>query len=122
MALKTKSIYDPVENIDGLRVLVTRYYPRGIKKSHFDCWLRDLSPSKELLSSYRDGSITWDGFKAQFLAELQDSNVSRDAISFLKHHSDIENVTLLCYERAGKPCHRYIIRDLIRDTERLFQR
>jgi uncharacterized protein YeaO (DUF488 family) len=31
MVIKTKSIYEPSEeNDDGIRVLVTRFYPRGI--------------------------------------------------------------------------------------------
>ena len=118
MAVQTRSIYDPIEDADGLRVLITRYYPRGIKKSHFDCWMRELSPSKELLSSYKDERISWDKFKAKFLRELAKSKAGMDAIDFLRHRSHIENVTLLCYEKAGNPCHRYIISDLIRDQEK----
>ena len=30
--VKTKCIKDPVENADGERILVTRYWPRWIKK------------------------------------------------------------------------------------------
>ena len=30
---KTKSVYDPVEPSDGDRVLVARYWPRGISKA-----------------------------------------------------------------------------------------
>ena len=53
MAVKTKSIYEPAEAGDGVRVLITRYYPRGVKKDSFDRWVKALSPSRELLSSYR---------------------------------------------------------------------
>jgi len=44
--IKTKSIYDKKELSDGTRILITRYYPRGIGKEKFDRWYRELSPSK----------------------------------------------------------------------------
>lgn len=53
MVIKTKSIYEPSEeNDDGTRVLITRFCPRGIKKNKFDCWIRELSPSGDLLNNY----------------------------------------------------------------------
>ena len=41
--IRTKSIYDPKEESDGIRILITRYWPRGIKKEHFDKWYKELS-------------------------------------------------------------------------------
>ena len=48
---KTKCLYDPVEQSDGDRILVTRYWPRGISREHLAItdWLRELAPSKELI-------------------------------------------------------------------------
>ena len=43
------------ENDDGIRVLITRYYPRGVKKDKFDCGIRELSPSRNLLKNYQQG-------------------------------------------------------------------
>jgi len=40
--LRTKRVYDPPEKSDGTRVLVMRLWPRGIKKSAVDLWLKDL--------------------------------------------------------------------------------
>jgi hypothetical protein len=40
MAVKTKSIFKPAEENDGIRILITRYYPRGIKTGHFDYWIK----------------------------------------------------------------------------------
>ena len=59
MVIKTKSIYEPSEeNDDGIRVLITRFYPRGIKKKKFDCWIRELSPSGDLLNNYQQANVT----------------------------------------------------------------
>ena len=41
---RTDQAYEKQENDDGVRVLTTRFCPRGIKKNKFDCWIRELSP------------------------------------------------------------------------------
>jgi uncharacterized protein YeaO (DUF488 family) len=117
MVVKTKSIYEHAEEEDGIRVLITRYYPRGVKKSHFDHWLRELSPSKELLFSYKGGKTSWSEFKINLLSEIKDNKDSLNAIYALNNYSRFDNVTLLCYEKAGNPCHRYLIRDLVDDPK-----
>jgi len=71
LAVKTKSIYEPAAAGDGIRVLITRYYPRGVKKDRFDRWVKPLSPSRELLSSYRAAEKSWEQFRECFLAELR---------------------------------------------------
>jgi uncharacterized protein YeaO (DUF488 family) len=71
LALRTKSIYEPREESDGVRVLVTRFYPRGVKRERFDRWTRELSPSRELLRAYRAREKSWEEFRSEFVAELR---------------------------------------------------
>jgi len=113
LPVKTKSIYEPTEPEDGVRVLVTRYYPRGVKKDRFDEWLRPLSPSRELLSSYRSGKKNWGQFRESFLSELKANPDAIKEIRRLAALSQDGDVTLLCYERAGLPCHRHILHDIL---------
>jgi uncharacterized protein YeaO (DUF488 family) len=113
LPVKTKSIYDPNDPQDGVRVLITRHYPRGVKKDRFDRRIIALSPSRELLSSYREGKKGWDQFSKSFLSELRANPESLEAIRSLHALSRIQAVTLLCYERSGLPCHRYLVRDLV---------
>lgn len=115
MAISTKSIFQPAEEDDGLRVLITRYYPRGVKKSHFDYWIQSLAPSRELLLRYKGGKVSWSEFKINFLSEIRDNKDSLDAIHALNDYGRCEKVTLLCYERAGNPCHRHLVRDVVAD-------
>jgi uncharacterized protein YeaO (DUF488 family) len=111
--LKTKSIYEPKEKADGIRVLITRFYPRGVKKDRFDRWMKELSPSKELLKAYRSKEKSWDQFESEFRAELEASPEAQEAIRSLRSDSARSPVTLLCYESSGLPCHRYIIASII---------
>ncbi len=50
MAFKIKRIYEPAEPADGIRVLVDRLWPRGVKKAtaHLDYWMKDVAPSPRL--------------------------------------------------------------------------
>ena len=60
--IKTKSIYDLKEESDDIRILITRYSPRGIKKEHFDRWYKELSPSRDLLKKYKINKIDFQTF------------------------------------------------------------
>lgn len=103
-----------------MRLLITRYYPRGIKSDHFDKWLRELSPSPRLLFDYKEKRIDWETFKDRFLAELANNIDSIKAINILHDEMKSDDITLLCFEKAGNPCHRYIVKELIENPKKLY--
>jgi uncharacterized protein YeaO (DUF488 family) len=113
MGIKTKSIFQQPEVDDGLRILITRFYPRGIKKGNFDYWMQELSPSTELLTSYKTGICDWNTFKHSFLNQMANNIDSLEALYVLHEQSVHTDMTLLCYEKNGTPCHRHLIRDLV---------
>ncbi len=113
--IKTKSIYKPVEEEDGLRVLITRWYPRGVKRERYDIWVRGLSPSPELLKKYKNSEIKWNDFTMSLLSELRGNMDSIEAIHTLQIKGNMENITLLCHEKDGEPCHRHMIKNLIEE-------
>jgi uncharacterized protein YeaO (DUF488 family) len=119
VAVKTKSIYEPASPEDGLRVLITRYYPRGVKKDRFDSWLRPLSPSGGLLKSYRTGIKSWGEFERLFLVELRSNEESAAALLSVADLAKNGDVTLLCFEKQGLPCHRYVVQDVLTDPRLL---
>ena len=113
--VRTKSIYKPKERGDGIRVLITRFYPRGVRKTHFDRWARELAPSAELLRRYKNHAISWEEFVVSFKLEMRESDDSLQAIRELNSRSGHSRVTLLCYEPECTPCHRHLLRRIIRD-------
>jgi len=117
--IKTKSIYKPKEYGDGARILVTRFYPRGVKKTHFDRWARELAPSAELLGKYKNQNISWEEFVASFKLELKGNDDSLQVIAALNSRSGRSHVTLLCYEPEGTPCHRHLLKEIVRDPSLL---
>lgn len=119
MSLRTKSIFDPIEDTDGIRILITRYHPRGVKKERYKQWIRELSPSSDLLMEYKKGKTDWGKFVFRLVRELSTNIDSREAILSLNDLMKYEVITLLCYERDRDPCHRHIVADLIRHPDKL---
>ena len=111
--LKTKSIYKPKEQGDGKRILVSRLHPRGIKKSQYDTWLKELSPSLELIHEYKSEKITWKKFFSKYQKELQENLESMKTLKMLRKNSKTNHITLLCFEPDGTPCHRHVLREII---------
>lgn len=102
---------------DGLRVLVTRYWPRGVVKGRVDLWLKGLGPSPELIKDWKAGSIDWDEFSRRYGLEFGDPEKKRlleelrEAVRMAKG-----GVTLLCACKAAEEhCHRSILSSMLRD-------
>lgn len=62
MPIQTKRIYEAPSPEDGFRLLVMRYWPRGIPKKRVDAWEQALAPSRPLLASYRSGIIASEAY------------------------------------------------------------
>lgn len=75
MEIRTKRIYEAPTADDGLRVLVDRLWPRGIRKADaaVDLWLRELAPSDTLRKWFAHDRARWDDFRRDYLAELRSS-------------------------------------------------
>ena len=71
--IKLKRAYDPPARGDGLRVLVDRLWPRGVKKEdlRLDAWAKELAPSTELRKWFGHGPQRWVEFKKRYRAELK---------------------------------------------------
>ena len=111
--MKTKSIYTPKGRKDGKRILVSRLHPRGVKKSQYDAWLKELSPSMELIREYKNDKITWKKFLSNYKSEMSKNPQSLELIKQLRKQSKIDDITLLCFEADGEPCHRHLLREII---------
>jgi uncharacterized protein YeaO (DUF488 family) len=116
--IKTKRWCDPVEPDDGLRVLVARYRPRGVKKAD-ETWqgfLPQLGPSKALHGAYygKTGEpIDWDAYAQRYLAEMKGQRLFIHGLA--EHVRAGNTLTLLCSSACTdeRHCHRTLLRGLI---------
>ena len=111
--IKTKSIYRHKERKDGKRILISRLHPRGVKKSQYDQWLKELSPSMELIHEYKNDNISWKIFLSRYKSQISKNSQSLELIKQLRKQGKIEDITLLCFETEGEPCHRHLLREII---------
>ncbi len=119
--IRTKSIYDSEADEDGLRVLVTRYWPRGVKKERAHAWFRDLGPTPALIKAWKAGELTWPEFRGAYMEEFRSGprqEALERALAMIREHLNARGalkkpVTLLCTCRDGARCHRAILREVL---------
>jgi uncharacterized protein YeaO (DUF488 family) len=72
-AISIKRAYDAPERGDGVRILVDRLWPRGLRKdaAHFDEWRKELAPSAELRKCYGHQPERFADFTKRYRAELR---------------------------------------------------
>jgi uncharacterized protein YeaO (DUF488 family) len=85
MALKLKRAYDPPAATDGTRVLVDRWWPRGLAKTvaRIDCWLREIAPSHALCRWFAHDPAKWDEFRRRYARELAGNSAAVDSLAAL---------------------------------------
>jgi uncharacterized protein YeaO (DUF488 family) len=113
MSLRTKRVYDPRSPGDGMRVLVMRLWPRGIKKSHVDMWLKDLGAELPLIKAWKTGRLTsWPEFRRRYRAGLE-KPPAQAQLRELEALAKEGRVTLLCACLDEAHCHRGILKRLL---------
>jgi len=85
----TKRAYDPPQPSDGLRILVDRLWPRGIKKEDLlmDDWIKDISPSDELRRWFAHRPERWPQFVKKYFQELEANRPCwEQLLAKVRHH------------------------------------
>jgi len=72
--IRTKRVYDLVEQSDGARFLVDHLWPRGLKKEalQVDQWIKLVSPSNRLRAWFGHEPAKWKEFQRRYFAELDE--------------------------------------------------
>jgi uncharacterized protein YeaO (DUF488 family) len=113
----TKRVYEPAAAGDGTRVLIMRYWPRGVRKDRVDVWLRELAPEIPLLRAYLDGKITWTQYVPRYLAGLE-RPAARAALAEVQKLAGAGRITLLCGCADPRRCHRTLLQERLRAAPR----
>ncbi len=94
MAIKLKRAYEPAAAGDGVRYLVERLWPRGMKKTELrlDAWLKDVAPSGDLRRWFGHDPVKWRAFRHRYFRELQANAAAWEPLLRAARHG---TVTLL---------------------------
>lgn len=110
--IRLKRIYDPASEEDGVRILVDRLWPRGIKKTDakIDEWLKDIAPSAELRKWFSHDISKWQEFRARYLHELKSRP---EIIKKLGTEAGNNNITLLFAAKNAEHNSAVVLKELL---------
>jgi uncharacterized protein YeaO (DUF488 family) len=104
--IRLKRAYAPPSADDGIRVLVDRLWPRGVRKSDaaIDRWVKDIAPSTELRRWFGHDPARWDEFERRYSAEL-----SKDAVLLNELRDIAKKGTLTLVYSAHDEAHNQAV-------------
>jgi len=93
--IRVKRAYDPTTAEDCFRILVDRFWPRGIskEKAKFDLWLKEIAPTDELRKWFGHDPQKWAEFQTKYRKELASKENLLKQISQLEKENRV--VTLI---------------------------
>ena len=115
-----KRVYEQASPPDGVRVLVDRLWPRGLKKeeARIDAWLRDLAPSNELRKWFHAHSEKPQEFRKRYVQELHGAG-ARSALEGLENLvKDKGKVTLLFASKNVEYNNATVLREIVERAEK----
>jgi uncharacterized protein YeaO (DUF488 family) len=117
MSIAIKRIYEPASRSDGMRILVDRMWPRGIKKdgAKIDLWLKEVAPSTALRRWFGHEPERWERFRERYRAELS----GNEALAQLRQFATKRRrVTLLYSARDEDRNQAVVLADVLRKAPR----
>ena len=111
--IRTKRIYNPPSPEDGYRLLVMRLWPRGVARAAVDSWEKDLGPSRELLTSFRAGNVSWEGLAARYREEM---SARGELLARYRDLARRQTITLLCSCQDEACCHRSLLKEILEEA------
>ena len=115
MVIVVKRVYETASPADGVRVLVDRLWPRGLRKEEaaVKFWLRDLAPSTELREWFHANREAWRLFRKRYLKELVSPKASA-AVEKLHRLAESEpKVTLLYASKNEEHNNAIVLKELL---------
>ena len=105
-----KRIYADTAKSDGVRILVDRLWPRGIKKeaAHLAEWAKDIAPSTELREWYGHDPDRWPEFQKRYKAELKHNEAAN---AFIEKYQQEKTLTLLYATKDEEHAHVIVLKE-----------
>jgi uncharacterized protein YeaO (DUF488 family) len=115
MNVVVKRVYEAASRADGVRVLVDRTWPRGLKKGDAAVrfWLRDLAPSDELRQWFHANPEGWRMFRRRYLKELVSTEASAAVEKLHRLAEGKRRVTLLYASRDEEHNNAVVLKELL---------
>lgn len=121
--LRTRNIFTRREPKDGLRASVVSRHTKANgytpdTRIHFDLideWWPWLGPPDELIVAYIRKQIDWPTYEERYIDYLWTER--SEEVDTLVRLALSQNVTILCFEREPRHCHRRLLSEFCRALE-----
>lgn len=112
-AIRIKRIYDSAAAEDGVRILVDRLWPRGLKReaARIDLWLKEVAPSEQLRRWFNHDPRRWAEFQSRYRAELASNARSMQSLTELL--AGKKPVTLLFAAKDAEHNNAVVLRNYL---------
>ena len=109
--IRLKRVYEAPSPDDGVRVLVDRLWPRGIRKADlpYDAWPKEITPSPELRKLYHRGEMPFAGFREGYAEELEASEGAAAFAERCRKWLETQDVTLLHAAKNQRENHAQVL-------------
>jgi uncharacterized protein YeaO (DUF488 family) len=113
--IRLKRAYDDPASDDGVRILVDRLWPRGIKKEDLalDAWAKEVAPSNELRKWFGHDPRRWPEFKKRYRSELKKTQAAETIRKVLVGKKRVRTVTLLYGAKDREHNQAVVLRDFL---------
>lgn len=110
MKIGIRRVYDPPEKDEGLRVLVDRIWPRGMRKEDlpYDVWDKNIAPTPELRKWFGHDPERWKEFHEKYRRELAAPEV-QERLKNIRQEAGKRPITLLYAARDIEHNHALIL-------------
>jgi uncharacterized protein YeaO (DUF488 family) len=111
--LSIKRVYDAPSDDDGLRILVDRLWPRGLRKeaARLDEWAKELAPSPALRKWFDHRPDRFEEFSRRYREELHNT----PALAAARERFQKRRTTLLYGARDPLINHAAVLAELLRE-------
>lgn len=109
--IRLKRAYEDPAKDDGLRILVERLWPRGVRRdaAQIDHWFKGIAPSTELRRWYDHDVELWPEFRRRYEAEL--AAAETDLITELVELCTSQSATFVFAARDTEHNSAVVLRD-----------
>ncbi len=113
--IRIKRIYDPIEESDGLRILVDRLWPRGVSKDKAAIheWMKEVAPSHELRKWFHEHA-NFDEFEDRYRKELMGEDSKIELLKQLRKWADEGTLTLLYSAKDSERNQAVVLAEMVR--------
>ena len=117
MSIQLKRAYDEPAASDGFRVIVDKFWPRGVKKEElpYDEWAKEITPSDEARQDFDHDPAQFEDFRQQYSYELDHNEQADEFLALIKEKLEAGTVTFIYAAKDEQYNHAQVLRDWVQE-------